>query len=73
MTLQDISPPVANGRPFRRDIWPEKLYYYYDKDDQWFIQANTETGCEIIMYTLDLKLEDLMATDWTLDEWEVEE
>jgi len=25
------------------------------------------------MYTLDLNLEDLMATDWGVDEWEAEE
>jgi len=70
MTLHDISSSVAKGLPFKRDIWPDKLYYYYNIDDQWFVQANTETGCLIIMYTLDLKLEDLLATDWTVDQWD---
>lgn len=71
MTIHEISPSIGRGFPFKRDVWPQKLYYYYDRDDQWFIQVNSETGCEIIMYTLDLNLEDLMATDWGVDEWEV--
>jgi len=61
---------IATGLPFRRIHWPEKLYYYYDKNDQWFIQVNTETGCELIIYTLDLKLEDLLARDWVVLTWE---
>ena len=70
MTLNEIGSSVSKGLPFRRAGFPEKLYYYYDLNDKWFIQVNTETGCEIITFTLDLKLEDLMATDWDLDEWE---
>ena len=39
-------------------------------NDKWFIQGNSENGCEIIMYTLDVKFEDLVATDWEVDEWD---
>ena len=70
MTLHEITPSIENGLPFRRASFPEKLYYYYDMNDKWFIQVNSETGCEIIMYTLDLNLDDLMATDWEVDEWD---
>ena len=70
MTLSEISPSVGKGFPFRRAAFPEKLYYYYDLNDKWFIQANSETGCELITFTLDLKLDDLTATDWEIDEWE---
>lgn len=71
MNLYEISTSVSSGLPFRRDAFPKKIYYYYDKDDKWFIQVNTETGCEIVTYTLDLKLEDLVATDWNADDLEI--
>lgn len=63
---------IKNGLPFRRVSWPEKLYYYYaiDEPSQWFIQVNKETGCELITYSLDLSLEDLMAKDWVVLTWE---
>lgn len=64
MTITEITPSIKKGLQFRRVSFPEKLYYYYDTEYQWFIQVNTETGCEIIVYTLDLKLDDLMASDW---------
>mgnify|MGYP003662174076 CR=1 FL=1 len=61
---------IKTGLPFRRVCWPEKLYYYYDLDECWFIQVNNESGCEIILYTMDLSLEDLMAKDWVVLTWE---
>jgi hypothetical protein len=70
MTLNEVSPSVSKGLPFRRASYPSKLYYYYDLNDKWFIQANSETGCELITFTLDLKLDDLTATDWEVDEWD---
>jgi hypothetical protein len=70
MTLNEVSPSVSKGLPFRRAAYPSKLYYYYDLNDKWFIQVNSETGCELITFTLDLKLEDLTATDWEVDEWD---
>ena len=70
MTLHEITPSIEKGLPFRRASFPEKLYYYYDMNDKWFIQGNSETGCEIVMYTFDMKLDDLMATDWEIDEWD---
>ena len=61
---------IKTGLPFRRVVWPEKLYYYYDLGEHWFIQVNNESGCEIILYTMDLSLEDLMAKDWVVLTWE---
>jgi hypothetical protein len=40
------------------------LFCYYDVEDKWFIQANEETGCELVVYRLDLSIEDLAAKDW---------
>jgi hypothetical protein len=70
MTLNEIGSSVSKGLPFRRASYPSKLYYYYDLNDKWFIQVNSETGCELITFTLDLKLDDLTATDWEVDEWD---
>ena len=61
---------IKTGLPFRRVVWPEKLYYYYDLEESWFIQVNNESGCEVILYTMDLSLEDLMAKDWVVLTWE---
>ena len=61
---------IKTGLPFRRVCWPEKLYYYYDLGEHWFVQVNNESGCEIILYTMDLSLEDLMAKDWVVLTWE---
>jgi hypothetical protein len=63
---------ISTGLPFRRVAWPEKLFYYYDIDEQskWFIKVNRITGCELITYSLDLSLEDLMAKDWVVLTWE---
>ena len=61
---------VKTGLPFRRVSWPDKLYYYYDLNDKWFISVNTETGCELITYSVDLTLEDLTTHDWVVLTWE---
>jgi len=63
---------ITTGLPFRRVSWPEKLFYYYDIDEQskWFIKVNKETGCELITYSLDLSLEDLIAKDWVVLTWD---
>ena len=63
---------IATGLPFRRVAWPELLFYYYDSDKQskWFIKVNKTTGCEVIWYSLDLTLEDLMAKDWVVLTWD---
>ncbi len=66
MTLCNISKSIVKGSPFRRDAFPQKLHYYYDTKLGWFIQVNSESGTELIMFTLDLKLEDLIATDWEI-------
>ena len=55
---------IEDGLAFRRRAWPEKIFYYYDVEDKWFVQANSETGCETIVFRLDLSLEDLAAKDW---------
>ena len=55
---------IETGLAFRRRAWPEKLFYYYDVEDKWFIEVNEETGCETIVYKLDLSLEDLASKDW---------
>lgn len=70
MTLSEIASMIRKGLPFKRNAWPSKIYYFYDQNEQWFIQVNTETGCELITFTLDLKLEDIEAKDWTIDEWD---
>lgn len=57
---------IENGLAFRRRDWPEKIFYYYDVEDKWFVQANSETGCETIVYRLDLSLQDLAAKDWVV-------
>ena len=61
---------IKTGLPFRRVVWPEKLYYYYDLGEHWFLQVNNESGCEIILYTIDFSLEDLMAKDWVVLTWD---
>lgn len=61
---------IKTGLPFRRVCWPEKLYYYYDLGEHWFLQVNNESGCEIILYTIDFSLEDLMAKDWVVLTWD---
>jgi hypothetical protein len=71
-SLHGISKMVADGLPFRRNAWPEKLYYYcaIDEPSKWFIQVNRETGNELIAYQLELTLEDLLAKDWVALTWE---
>jgi hypothetical protein len=62
---------IKTGLPFKRTCW-DVHFYYYDNDDQskWFIKVNRITGCEVIWYSLDLTLEDLMAKDWVVCKWE---
>ena len=71
-SLNNCLDHIENGLPFRRVAWPEAIYYYYaiDEPRPWFIQLNTETGCELITYSLDLNLEDLKAKDWVVLTWE---
>lgn len=71
-SLHGISRMVSEGLPFRRNAWPEKLYYYcaIDEPSKWFIQVNRETGNELIAYQLELTLEDLLAKDWVILTWD---
>jgi len=71
MTLHEITPSVTKGLPFRRTAWAEGIYYYYDINESWFLKQRLVDGdeYELITYTLDLTLEDLMATDWDVDDW----
>lgn len=66
---------IKNGLPFRRVSWPDKLYFYcaIDEPQKWFVQVNTETGCQMITYSLGLELEDLLAKDWIVMTWEAVE
>lgn len=63
---------IKAGLPFRRASWPDLLYYYcaIDEPTQWFVRVNKETGNELITYSLDLELEDLLAKDWVVLNWE---
>jgi hypothetical protein len=63
---------IKDGLPFRRVSWPEKIYYYcaIDEPSQWFVKVNTENGCELITYSVDLSIDDLTAQDWVVLTWE---
>lgn len=73
MKLCQIAESITKGLPFWRLSLQEERYYYYDLNDNWFVQVNSKTESEIITYTLDLKLEDITADDWEVDTWEVVE
>lgn len=59
---------IKQGWGFKRSGWIN--YCYYDIDNGWFIKSvlrgDHGDDYEIIMYTLDLTLEDLMAKDWVV-------
>lgn len=65
---------IKDGLPFRRASWPEGLYYYcaIDEPTHWFVQVN-KGGYEVITYSLNLELEDLLAKDWVVLNWEAVE
>ena len=65
---------IKAGMPFKRIAWGDHFYYFYDTEESWFIKhrcmGNHGDDYEIIEYTLDLSLEDLMAKDWVVLTWE---
>jgi hypothetical protein len=65
---------IKDGMPFKRIAWGDHFYYFYDTEESWFIKhrcmGNHGDDYEIIEYTLDLSLEDLMAKDWVVLTWE---
>ena len=61
---------IKTGLPFKRVGWVN-YFYFYDLEESWFIKHRcTSEDYEIIEYTLDLKLEDLIAKDWVVLTWE---
>lgn len=73
-SLHGISKMVSDGLPFKRVSWGNHFYYYYDNEERWFVKHRCLFGegddYEIIEYTLDLSLEDLLAKDWVALTWE---
>lgn len=65
---------IKTGLPFRRASWENTFHYFYDTDNYWFIKhvymGEHGDDYEVIMYTLDLTLEDLIAKDWVVLTWE---
>ena len=65
---------IKAGMPFKRIAWGDQFYYFYDTEESWFIkhrcQGEHGDDYEIIEYTLDLSMEDLMAKDWVVLTWE---
>jgi hypothetical protein len=65
---------IETGLPFRRASWENTFHYFYDTDNHWFIKhvymGEHGDDYEVIMYTLDLTLEDLIAKDWVVLTWE---
>ena len=63
---------IKDGLPFRRESWPEGLYYYcaIDEPNKWFVRVYKRTGSELLTYSLDLEFEDLLAKDWVVLTWE---
>jgi hypothetical protein len=59
---------IRQGWGFKRSGWTN--YCYYDLENMWFIKSvlrgDHGDDYEIIMYTLDLTLEDLVAKDWVV-------
>jgi hypothetical protein len=64
---------IATGLPFKRVGWVD-YFYFYDLEESWFIKhrciGDHGDDYEIIEFTLDLSLEDLMAKDWVVLKWE---
>jgi hypothetical protein len=73
-SLHSISHFVASGLPFKRIAWKNHLYYYYDTEQSWFVKHRCMFGksndYEVIEYTLNLSLQDLLAKDWVALTWE---
>ena len=73
-SLHSISHFVAAGLPFKRIAWENHLYYYYDTEQSWFVKHRCMFGksndYEVIEYTLNLSLQDLLAKDWVALTWE---
>jgi len=63
---------IKDGLPFRRESWPDGLYYYctIDEPNKWFVRVYKRRESELITYSLDLELEDLLAKDWVVLTWE---
>ncbi len=63
---------IKDGLPFRRESWPEGLYYYcaIDEPNKWFVRVYERRESELVTYSLDLELEDLLAKDWVVLTWE---
>jgi hypothetical protein len=59
---------IKQGLGFKRSEWAS--YYYYDVENKWFIKSVLKgdhgDDYEVIWFTLDLSLEDLMAKDWVV-------
>ena len=74
MTLQEITPSIEKGLPFRRSDWEDDFYYFYNTDNSRFVRhtymGDLGDDYDMIEYTIRLDLEDLTAKDWIVLTWE---
>lgn len=73
MTLNEITPFIEKGLPFKRTDWENDFYLYYDTKESVFFRhvyrSEHNDAYDIKEYTLGLDLDDLLATDWVSFAW----
>ena len=76
MKFSEVVDALMEGKPISRTGWENNNYIFYDKDDNCFVFVNypddIERRYEWASVGLDLRPVDVIADDWDIDIWDVE-
>ena len=76
MKFTEVLDALMEGKPITRTAWEQK-YMYYDKDENCFVLVrypdDIERRYELLSSALDLFPSDLIADDWDIDYWDIED
>ncbi len=65
------------GKPISRSGWTGGKFMYLDKEHNWFVFVyypdDLENRYELASVGLDIKPQDVIADDWDIDIWDVQD
>ena len=73
MKFTEVLDSLMEGKPITRAAWEQK-YMYYDKDENVFdYHYSEDEELELMCWSLDLEPRDVIADDWDIDYWDIED
>lgn len=67
MKLAEVLGSLMEGKPISRESWERYMYYHEPENVFVYVYGPDD---EMLSWRLDLEPKDIVADDWTIDEWD---